>query len=145
MTSKPNGNGSSPSTVISMPSPIRPSCSSSSFVPVTATSEPCRMCAETKKTSGLNFAQDGTAVVDTSSSAQKGFTFDVGTSHAPSTTTTHFNPSSGLSPSMKRALLKKNAATLFSAWFLSDRKSKSDSCLRSADNKSECLVPTSGV
>ena len=90
MMIKPNGNGSSPSTVISMPSPIRPSCSSSSFVPVTATSEPCRMCAKTKKTSGLNLAQDGTADVDTSSSAQKGFTFDAGTSHAPSTTTTHF-------------------------------------------------------
>lgn len=143
--SKPNGNGSSPATVISMPSPIRPSCSSSSFVPVTATSEPCRMCAETKKTSGLNLAQAGTAAVDTSSSAQKGFTFDAGTSHAPSTTTTHFIPSSGLSPSMKRALLKKNAAALFSARFLSDRKSKSDLCSRSADNNSECLVPTSGV
>ena len=79
-------------------------------MPVTATSEPCRMCAETKKTSGLNLAQDGTAAVDTSSSAQKGFTFDAGTSHAPSTTTTHFNPSSGLSPSMKRALLKKKCS-----------------------------------
>ena len=59
------------------------------------------MCAETKKTSGLNLAQDGTAAIDTSSSAQKGFTFDAGTSHAPSTTMTHFNPISILSPSMK--------------------------------------------
>jgi len=103
------------------------------------------MCAKTKKTSGLNLAQDGTAAVDTSSSAQKGFTFDAGTSHAPSTTKTHFNPSSSLSPSMKRAPLKKNAVALFSTRFLSDRKSKSDSCLRSADNNSEFLVPTSGV
>ena len=79
-------------------------------MPVTATSEPCRMCVETKKTFVLNLAQDGTAAVDTASLAQKGFTFDAGTSYAPSTTTTHFNPSSGLSPSMKRALLKKKCS-----------------------------------
>ena len=79
-------------------------------MPVTATSEPCRMCAETKKISTLNLAQDGTAAADTSSSAQKGFTFDAGTSHTPSTTKTHFNPSSSLSPSMKRALLKKKCS-----------------------------------
>ena len=114
-------------------------------MPITATSEPCRMCAETKKTFGLNLAQDDTVDVDTSSLTQKVFTFDAGTSHAPSTTTTHFNPSSGLSPSMKQALLKKNAAALFSAQFLFDQKSKSDSCSRSADNNSECLGPTSGV
>ena len=41
--------------------------------------------------------------------------------------------------------MKKNAVALFSTRFLSDQKSKSDSCSRSADNISECLVPTSGV
>ena len=59
------------------------------------------MCAETKKTSGLNLEKDGTATIDTLSSTHKGFTFDAGTSHAPSTTMTHFNPISILSPSMK--------------------------------------------
>jgi len=144
-TSKPIGNGPCPSAAISMPSPIRPSCSSPSFVPVTSTSEPCRVCAETKKISGLNLAQAGTAAVDTSSSPQKGFTFDAGTSHTPSRNTTNFTPNAGLSPSMKLALLKKNAAALFSGRLLPDRKSKSDLGSQSVDSNSECLVPTSGV
>lgn len=143
--SKPIGNGPSLSTSISMPSPIRPPCSSPSFVPVNTTSEPCRMCAETKKLSGLNLAQAGTAAVDTSTSAQKGFTFDAGTSHTHSTNTTHFSPNAVLTPSMKLALLKKNAAALFSGRLLSDRKSKSDVCSQSVDSNSECLAPASGV
>eukprot|EP01018_Ginkgo_biloba_P032344 Gb_11133 [translate_table: standard] len=143
---KPAGSCPSPSTAISMPSPIRPSCSSSNFMPLSAVSEPCRMCAETKRTvSGLNSAQAGSILLDAPSPPHNGFTFDAGTSQMPSTNNAQFAQNASLSSSMKLAMLKRNAAALFSARFLPDRKLKSDLVLQSTSSCGEGSMPTCGL
>ncbi|KAH9303475.1 hypothetical protein KI387_015058, partial [Taxus chinensis] len=137
---KSNGIGPPPSTVISTPSPIRPSCPSSNFIPIGAISEPCRMCA--KRTSGLNIAETDTDIVDTSSSPQNGFTFDAGTSKLPSTGIAQSTLNACVPSSLKFSLLRRNATALLPARLLHDWKSKSDLCSQSDGSNSGGLAST---
>ncbi|XP_057818841.1 MND1-interacting protein 1 [Cryptomeria japonica] len=137
---KSNGIGPPPLTVISMPSPTRPSCSSSNFIPIGAISEPCKMCA--KRTSGFNIAEADTTAGDNISLPQNGFTFDAGTSKLPSTSIAQLTPNACGQSSTKLPLLRRNPAALLPARLLRDWKSKSDLCSQSDGSNNEGLVST---
>eukprot|EP01018_Ginkgo_biloba_P020666 Gb_03662 [translate_table: standard] len=68
-----------------------------------------------------------------------------GTSQMPSTNTAQFAQNASLSFSMKLAMLKRNAAVLFSARFLPDRKPKSDLVSQSIASCGEGSMPTCGL
>ncbi|XP_057818854.1 MND1-interacting protein 1 [Cryptomeria japonica] len=131
---KSDKNYPSPS-IISMPSPIRPSCLSSNLIPIGVDSEPCGMCSGKKRIAGLNAEQADKVIVDASSLLDGGFTFDAETSQLPLTGTIHSTPNACWQSSMKLSLLRKNAA-----WLLHEYKSKSDICSQSDGGKNEDLV-----